>query len=159
MVAEEHAISTTLFFKERKVLRERFHDKLLSMGVRAYRSNDGWVDRENHIITFFRECTLGYYFGMNELNVGDKIFIGDEADGGQFAIVDGIVDIDTIMERGRKYHYHLMEEYIDSSWHFSTISKAEKERRRRIRVWVKTAVCSALFILLYFLAICYITTK
>ena len=31
---------------------EEFHQKLMSLGVRSYRCNDGWVDREKCIVTF-----------------------------------------------------------------------------------------------------------
>lgn len=41
-----------------------FHAKLMALGVKAYRCNDGWLDRENHIVTFFAdEREPGYYWG------------------------------------------------------------------------------------------------
>lgn len=89
---------------------DQFHHKLIGMGVKAYRCNDGWVDRDNHIVTFFdHEKERGWYWGNMSLTKGDKIFLGNPSDGGQFAIVDGIAE-----ERPwcTKYHYHLIDEYI-----------------------------------------------
>lgn len=85
-----------------------FHENLLSMGVKAYRCNDGWVDRENHIITFFlNDNTEGWYWGNLELQEGDKIFIGDVSAGGKYAIVDKVIDVQS---HYAKYHYNLIEE-------------------------------------------------
>ena len=87
-----------------------FHQKLLSMGVKAYRSNDGWVDRNKHIITFFdHEKTQGYYFGNMNLKEGDKIFIGNESAGGQFAKIDKVINIGY---GSAKYHYNLIDKYL-----------------------------------------------
>ena len=88
----------------------QFHQKLLSIGVKAYRSNDGWVDRDKHIITFLdNDETQGYYYGNMNLKEGDKIFIGNAYDGGQFAIIDKVIDIGFL---GAKYHYNLIDEYL-----------------------------------------------
>ena len=87
-----------------------FHQKLLSMGVKAYRCNDGWVDRDRHIITFFEdEVKKGYYMGNMNLKEGDKIFIGNESSGGQFAIIDKVIDV---VFGIAKYHYNLIDEYL-----------------------------------------------
>lgn len=70
---------------------EAFHLRMYARGVKAYRCNDGWNDRENHVATFFKsEASKGYYWANMDLQVGDKIFIGNARDGGFFAIVDGI---------------------------------------------------------------------
>lgn len=57
---------------------EIFHKKLLSLGVKAYRVNDGWVDRKKRIVTLFNdEHDYGYYYrGEQNINVGDLIAIG-----------------------------------------------------------------------------------
>lgn len=88
----------------------QFHRQLIEMGVKAYRCNDGWVNRKDCIVTFFdHEHEYGWYWGCRSLNKGDKIFLGNPSDGGQFAIIDSLV------ERGygcAKYRYHLVDEYI-----------------------------------------------
>lgn len=89
---------------------DKFHSQLMELGVKAYRCNDGWVDRENHIVTFFAyERERGWYWGNMNLTKGDKIFLGNPTDGGQFAIIDGIVDQGW---RSVRYHYQLIDEYI-----------------------------------------------
>ena len=80
------------------------------MGVKAYRCNDGWVDRDRHIITFFEdEVKKGYYMGNMNLKEGDKIFIGNESSGGQFALIDNVIDV---VFGIAKYHYNLIDEYL-----------------------------------------------
>ena len=65
---------------------EEFHNKLMSLNVKAYRCNDGWVDRENKKVIFFSdEHEKGYYWGNKDLEVGDIIFIGNVNDGGRLA--------------------------------------------------------------------------
>lgn len=87
-----------------------FHHQLMEMGIKAYRCNDGWVDRKNHIVTFFDdEREHGWYWGNMNLVQGDKIFLGNPSDGGQFAIVDGVAEK---RPWSTKYHYHLIDEYI-----------------------------------------------
>ena len=84
-----------------------FHDRMMALGVKAYRCNDGWVDRKNHNLTFFNnERTKGYYWGNLHLEKGDKIFIGNAHSEGKFALIENIV------ERGYHsvtYHYNLIE--------------------------------------------------
>jgi len=64
-----------------------FHNKLMSMGVKAYRCNDGWVDRiACEMSVFAHEKDKGYYW-YGEVGVGDKVFIGNAHDGGRFAEV------------------------------------------------------------------------
>lgn len=71
---------------------EVFHQYMMDEGVKAYRCNDGWVDRENNIATFHdTERDPGYYW-YGEANVGDKIFIGNAHDFGYYAIVTEIVE-------------------------------------------------------------------
>ena len=70
-----------------------FHTKLMSMGARAYRVNDGWVDRKKCKVTFFNgEKIYGYYWCNRELQKGDLIFIGTESNGGRFASIVDKVD-------------------------------------------------------------------
>ena len=65
---------------------EEFHNKIMSLNVKAYRCNDGWVDRKNKKVTFFSDDQEeGYYWGKKDLDVGDIIFIGDMYDGGRLA--------------------------------------------------------------------------
>lgn len=98
------------FIRETNQRDAQFHQKLMEMGVKAYRCNDGWVDRKNHIVTFFDdEREHGWYWGNMNLVQGDKIFLGNPSDGGQFAIVDGVAEV---REWCVKYHYHLIDEYI-----------------------------------------------
>ncbi|MBQ2600589.1 hypothetical protein II582_04450 [bacterium] len=40
--------------REQKEEDKKFHEKLISLGVKAYRVNDGWVDRKNNVVTFFK---------------------------------------------------------------------------------------------------------
>ncbi len=86
---------------------DAFHDEMMSLGVKAYRCDDGWVDRVRHIITFFAdERYKGYYWGNMHLKAGDKIFIGNAHDGGKLATIDQIVSYGY---RSVKYHYALVE--------------------------------------------------
>lgn len=90
--------------------RRTFHEKLMSQDVKAYRCNDGWVDRENHNITFFsNERQYGYYWGNLNLKKGDKIFIGDAHDYGKFAIIEDVLSHNL---HSAKYHYKLIEDPI-----------------------------------------------
>lgn len=116
---------------------DQFHHKLIGMGVKAYRCNDGWVDRDNHIVTFFdHEKERGWYWGNMNLTKGDKIFLGNPSDGGQFAIVDGVAEV---REWCAKYHYHLIDEYI------STKPPKQKSKWQRVRdcivKFVKNKIC------------------
>lgn len=87
-----------------------FHQKLMSLGVKAYRCNDGWVDRRHHNVTFFSsEKEHGYYWGDMNLQSGDMIFIGNAHSGGHFATIENVID------RGYgsvTYHYNLIEPHI-----------------------------------------------
>lgn len=72
--------------KKRRNEMEEFHNKIMGMGVKAYRCNDGWVNRDDHNVTFFSDDKEeGYYWGNKDLEVGDTIFIGNMNDGGRFA--------------------------------------------------------------------------
>lgn len=45
-----------------------FHNRLMGMGVKAYRCNDGWVNRDDHYVTFFSDDKeVGYYWGNKDL--------------------------------------------------------------------------------------------
>ena len=69
---------------------EAFHKALVERGVKAYRCNDGWVDRENFKVTFIGpEREKGYYWGSKALLEGDLIFIGNSHSGGRFARITG----------------------------------------------------------------------
>lgn len=77
--------------RKQKEMDYAFHNKLLQMGVKAYRANDGHVDRDNHKVTFFlSEKEPGWYW-FGACNEGDKIFIGDRNAGGRFAIVTEVL--------------------------------------------------------------------
>lgn len=70
-----------------------FHTKLMSMGAKAYRVNDGWVNRKKCKVTFFdNDKTYGFYWCNRNLQKGDLIFIGTEDDGGRFASIVDKVD-------------------------------------------------------------------
>lgn len=71
---------------------ERFHELLMKQGVKAYRCNDGWVDRENQKITFFHdERQKGYYWGKLDLQIGDLIYLGSASDSkGKVARITGV---------------------------------------------------------------------
>lgn len=100
-------IQTIRDFNQRS---NNFHSQLIELGVKAYRCNDGWVDRKNHIVTFFAsERERGWYWGNMSLTKGDRIFLGNPSDGGQFAIIDRVVDKDL---RSARYRYQLIDEYI-----------------------------------------------
>lgn len=84
-----------------------FHQKLLSLGVKAYRCNDGWVDRQKHIVTFFSDDkTPGWYWGNTQLQKGDLAFLGNVSNGGYF------IRIGEAVSQGiayAKYHYSIIE--------------------------------------------------
>ena len=87
-----------------------FHEKMMNEGVKAYRCNDGWVDREKHNITFFSsDRHYGYYWGNLSLNTGDKIFIGNAHDGGKYAIIEHQI---YRMNHSARYHYKILEEPV-----------------------------------------------
>lgn len=75
--------------REQEKRNKLFHERLSAMGVKAYRVNDGWVDRKNCKVTFFsHNKTYGFYWYNNNLQKGDLIFIGTESYGGRFAIIE-----------------------------------------------------------------------
>ena len=95
---------------------EEFHNKLMSMGVKAYRCNDGWVDRKNRKVTFFcNEHDEGYYWGRKDLEVGDLIFIGNMYDGGRQAKITKCEDLWEYDNGGwsRTYCYEPLGETLD----------------------------------------------
>lgn len=88
---------------------KKFHEKLMNLGVKAYRCNDGWVDRDRHIITFFEsDAEYGFYWGKTNLKCGDLIFIGNRAKGGQFAKITGIIRKGYCVS----YSYELIDEFL-----------------------------------------------
>lgn len=100
--------------KMKREMKE-FHNKLMEMNVKAYRCNDGWVDRKNRKVTFFcNEQDEGYYFGRNDLEVGDLIFIGNMYSGGRLA---KITRCETLWEHNdgwsREYRYEPLDETLD----------------------------------------------
>ena len=91
-----------------------FHTKLMSMGAKAYRVNDGWVDRKRCKVTFFNDDkTYGFYLCNRNLQKGDLIFIGTESDGGRFA---SIVDKVDEWEGSVTYTYTPTETIIDGEY-------------------------------------------
>ena len=100
-----------------------FHKKMMSMGVKAYRYNDGWVDRKKCIVTFFSdEQDEGAYWGNMSLELGDKIFIGDLFDGGRFAIITAVFK-QYPGQRSRYYGYKPLDEVLDGEGLFGKPSK------------------------------------
>lgn len=98
------------FIRDTNQRDDQFHHQLMEMGVKAYRCNDGWVDRDRHIVTFFNdERTKGWYWGNMNLTQGDKIFLRNLSEEGQFAIIDGVAEVRSVCT---KYYYHLIDEYI-----------------------------------------------
>lgn len=56
---------------------EIFHEKLMSLGVKSYRCNDGWVDRADRVIIMRKwEREIGFYF-YGTVKEGDLVAIGD----------------------------------------------------------------------------------
>lgn len=91
---------------------EAFHYKMMALGVKAYRCNDGWVNREHSIVTFHPDDrTPGYYWGNRELKSGDKIFLKGIDNGGQFAYIDYMMEITSFCVR---YHYILSDDIMDA---------------------------------------------
>ena len=97
-----------------------FHKKLLDMGVKAYRCNDGWVDRGTLVIHFFSDDNeVGFYWnGLGNLDVGDLIFIGSQDTGGRFA---RIVDKERRFNHcdgswSQAYHYVPLVETLDGEY-------------------------------------------
>ncbi len=118
---------------------DAFHAKMMALGVKAYRCDDGWVNREKHIVTFFSdEHTPGYYWGNRLLKSGDKIFFKDINDGGKFAYVDYRVEISSYSVQ---YHYILSGEVMDAQGNISNpelqSSKKYKNRFKFFRNIVK----------------------
>ena len=98
---------------EQNTKYEKFHDYLMSIGVKAYRANDGWVDRKERIVTLFRhEQERGFYWGNLNLNVGDKIFIGNCRNGGRLAEITELLDYGLFRDC-RYYKYKPLDETID----------------------------------------------
>lgn len=102
-----------------------FHDKLMKMGVKSYRCNDGWVNRKKNIITFTSSNTKGYYWNGGRLKIGDKIFIGNVHSGGRFAVVTDIHDEGSRFQDS--YGYKLSEEIIEGSERSVIIEYNERE--------------------------------
>ena len=103
--------------KRRNEIKD-FHNKLMEMDIKAYRCNDGWVDRKNHYVTFFSDdVKKGYYWGNKDLKVGDIIFIGNMDDGGRFA---KIIKCDKLWvsydgKWTRKYGYEPLDETLNGN--------------------------------------------
>lgn len=96
-----------------KTEQKNFHDYLMSIGVKAYRANDGWVDRKKCIVRLFRhEKHHGWYWGNLNLNVGDKIFIGNCYDGGRLAEITELLDYG-LFNDSRAYRYKPLDKTID----------------------------------------------
>lgn len=114
-------------------LKEGFHNKLMSMGVKAYRINDGWVDRKNKIVTFFYdEQHKGYYWGKKDLEIGDLIFIGNMHSGGRLAKITKCENIGMFYDGGwsRKYWYEPLNEILDGDKRpYVTINTLTKKQK------------------------------
>ena len=82
----------------------------MDIGVKAYRVNDGWVDRENKIVRFRdSEKDIGHYYGRTDLMPGDKIFIGCMDLGGFIAEIVSL-ERNTIFNSAY-YHYKELEKF------------------------------------------------
>ena len=112
--------------------KDDFHNLLMSKGVKAYRCNDGWVDREDRKVTFFHDDKdTGYYWSDKSLDVGDLIFIGNMNDGGRFA---KIVKCEKIWEHNygwsRKYQYKPLNKILDGNERpYITINTLTKKQK------------------------------
>lgn len=88
-----------------------FHELLMNSGVKAYRCNDGWVDRKRCTAKFFsNEAVKGYYWGNMHLIAGDLIFIGNAHDGGRFAVV---IKAETMWGNAIECHYYPLAFTLD----------------------------------------------
>lgn len=106
---------------------DAFHAKMMELGVKAYRCNDGWVNREHNIVTFHPDDRVhGYYWGNRDLKSGDKIFLGNAGDGGIFAYIDYMVEITSYCVR---YHYVLSDEILDAQGNVSNPKLQASEKR------------------------------
>lgn len=105
-----------VFERSESMFRDRcgaYHERLMGKGVKAYRCNDGWVDRKRCKVTFFsHERTEGYYWGSLFLSVGDRIFIGCVDNGGRFAEIIRCGEL-TPGWGSRDYYYRPLEETLD----------------------------------------------
>ena len=111
--------------KESRDREVAFHQQLLSLGVKAYRCNDGWVDRQNHIVTFFRdERNRGWYWGNLHLKSGDLIYIGNAYKDGCFARVDMMTGSSSTFS---SYHYDIID--------ISTIKDRKGMKAKLKAVW------------------------
>lgn len=106
---------------------DAFHAKMVELGVKAYRCNDGWVNREHNIVTFHPDDrTPGYYWGNRQLKSGDKIFLGNAGEGGKFAYIDYMVEITSYSVR---YHYILSGEIMDAQGNISNPELQPSKKR------------------------------
>lgn len=97
--------------------RSTFNKKLIEQGVKAFRPNDGWVNRKGLGIIFFKTNPYGnnpietmYYHPDAPLQVGDLIFIGDYTKGGRYTRIEKCRD-----ERNDSYTYDYspLYDYVD----------------------------------------------
>ena len=120
---------------ERKMREESeaFHRKMMDMGVKAYRCNDGWVDREKMIVSFFNNNQeKGFYWSSDEdLKEGDKIFIGNYCDGGRFARIVECVDTFAIgSDWHKQYKYEPLDEIMDGTEHpYITVNTLTRKQK------------------------------
>ena len=109
---------------------DAFHAKMMELSVKAYRCNDGWVNREHNIVTFHPDDkTPGYYWGNRNLKSGDKIFLGNAGDGGVFAYIDYMMEITSYCVR---YHYILSDEIMDAQGNVSNPKLQASETPKEI---------------------------
>ena len=126
-----------------------FHLNLISMGVKAYHCNDGWVNRERHRITFIYEwCKTPWFYWYDEdkpLEVWDIILLWDIGHGGRFAIITEKIDL---CNDSGTFGYELLDGTIDGSdWEYrdeySEIveqrkwEEKRKKRREKLRQLTK----------------------
>ena len=112
-----------------------FHTKLMSMGAKAYRVNDGWVDRKRCKVTFFdSNKTYGFYWCNRNLHKGDLIFIGTERNGGRFA---SIVDKVDEWKGSVTYTYTPTETIIDGEY---SLYKTKNNLTKRDKIMLSLGI-------------------
>lgn len=119
---------------DRKIKEESqvFHQKMMDMGVKAYRCNDGWVYRDEKVVHFDNgDHEVGYYWSDRDLKVGDKIFIGCYSDGGRFARITECFDEFTVGNHwSKEYKYEPLDETMDGTEHpYITVNTLTRKQK------------------------------
>lgn len=135
MEVHDSRILNSFLEADRKLKEESqaFHKKMMNLGVKAYRCNDGRVDRKDKVVFFDDyDNEVGYYWGDKNLNPGDKIFIGSFRNGGRFArIVECTYEYDDGPYWIRRYKYEPLDETLDGT-EYPYITEKMLTRKQRI---------------------------